>query len=219
MTMMDSRLRPVKDRLLGPVARSPIGRVDPMVVSGLALALGLASAVSAADGLAVVSVALWLASRLADGIDGTVARETGRASDFGGLVDVVFDTISYAAVPIGLGFAVDDRVGWIAVAVALATFYVNSLSWAYLSALLEKRGAVHRHASPPTTGARTATSTVMPRGLIEGTETIVLFTVALAVPAWSTTVWWTMAVLVAVTTIERLRWARHQLDANAPDAS
>ncbi|MFN3254212.1 MAG: CDP-alcohol phosphatidyltransferase family protein [Ilumatobacter sp.] len=217
--MMDSRLRPVKDRLLGPVARSSIGRLDPMVISGCALALGVASAVSAAAGLVVISVALWLASRLADGVDGAVARESGRASDIGGLVDIVFDTVSYAAIPIGLGFAVDDRAGWIAVSVVLATFYVNSLSWAYVAALLEKRGAAQRTSARPMTASPNRTSTVMPRGLIEGTETIVLFTVALAVPTWSTTVWWTMAALVAATTIERLCWARHALDATTWGAS
>ena len=69
---------------------------------------------------------------------------SGRSSDIGGLLDFVFDTIGYAAVPLGLAFGIDDRGTWIATAVLLATFYLNAVSLGYVAALLEKRslGAV-----------------------------------------------------------------------------
>ncbi len=199
-TMLDSTLRPAKDRLLGPLARGPVGRLPPMWISVIGLLFTLAAAVAAAQQLAVIGLTLWLVGRVADGVDGLVARSRDRASDLGGLTDIVADVVGYAAIPVGIAFGIDDRAGWIATSVLLATFYVNVTSWAYLSAILEKRDLSARSSGQPT-------SVAMPRGLIEGTETIVFFSVALFFLDAATTVWWIMAAAVAVTTAERLRWA------------
>lgn len=198
--MLDSTLRPVKDRMLGPIARGPVGVLPPVAISTIGLALTLAAAVAASQRMAVLGLGLWLLGRIADGLDGLVARSRQSDSDIGGLIDIVFDVIGYAAVPVGIAFGVDDRAGWVATGVLLATFYVNATSWAYLSALLEKRSV-----GAPRTGRSTAVS--IPRGLVEGTETIVFFSVALLFLDAATTVWWIMAAAVVVTTAERLRWA------------
>lgn len=198
--MLDSVLRPVKDRYLGPVVAGPVGRLHPMVMSGLSLLTAIGAGVAASQRLAFVAVALWLLSRIADGLDGAVARARGTASDLGGFVDIVFDTIGYAAVPLGVAAGIDTRAGWIVTAVLLATFYVNAVSWTYIAAVLEKRGP---------TGA--VTSVVMPRGLVEGTETIVFFALALAVPSIAVWVFGVMAAAVAITVIERLWWSRSVL--------
>ena len=55
------------------------------------------------------------------------------------------------------------------------------------------------------------TSTILPRGLIEGTETIVFFTLALAAPSIAWIVWTAMAVAVVCTVAERTRWIARQL--------
>ncbi len=199
--MLDGQLRPAKDRLLAPLTAGPLANVPPVALSALALAAAIGASVAAWQQLAVVAVALWLLSRLADGLDGSVARHQGTATDRGGLIDIVSDTIGYAVIPIGVAAGIDTRAAWITVAVLLATFYVNAVSWTYLAALLEKRAA-----GAIATGA--STSTIMPRGLVEGTETIVFFTVALA---WSGGAVATLAVMsaaVAVTIVERLWWSR-----------
>lgn len=190
----------MKDRLLGPVARGPLANMAPGWISLIGLFLTLGAAFAASEQLAAAAVALWLGGRLADGLDGLVARSSDRDSDLGGLTDIVFDVIGYAAIPIGVAFGVDDRGVWIATAVLLATFYVNATSWAFLSAILEKRNL-----GAYSTGQSTSVS--IPRGLVEGTETIVLFTIALAFLDAATTVWWIMAVAVAITAAERIRWA------------
>jgi phosphatidylglycerophosphate synthase len=202
--MLDERLRPAKDRVIAPLTSGPLASVPPVVLSLTALAAAVGAAVAAWRELAVVAVGLWLLSRLADGLDGAVARHQGTASDGGGLLDIVADTVGYAVIPIGIAAAIDTKAAWITVAVLLATFYVNAVSWTYLAALLEKRsrGAV-------ATGA--STSTVMPRGLVEGTETIVFFTVALAWPGGAVGVLAVMAAAVIVTIMERLWWARSVL--------
>jgi phosphatidylglycerophosphate synthase len=202
--MLDAPLRPAKDRLLGPVIRGPLGRIPPLAFSTLALMAALGAASAAWTRFAGLAVALWLLSRLSDGLDGAVARHQGTASDRGGLVDIVFDTIGYAVVPLGIAAGINSQAAWIVVAMLLATFYVNGVSWTYLAALLEKRsvGANHGGAS---------TSTIMPRGLVEGSETIVFYTVALAWPGGALAVLGAMAAAVAVTVIERMWWARRVL--------
>lgn len=202
--MLDSALRPIKDRLLSPLTATPVVRVHPTVISLIGLALGLGAALAASQRLAVVAVVAWLAGRLADGMDGLAARTSGRESDFGGLLDFTFDTIGYASVPIGVAFGLDTRTGWIVTAVLLASFYLNAVTLGYVAALLEKRG------TEAATQQR-ATSAVLPRGLIEGTETIVFFTLALAFIDASPWIWGTMAVLVVVTALERVRWAAREL--------
>jgi phosphatidylglycerophosphate synthase len=202
--MLDGRLRPAKDRLLAPFVGGPIGHVPPLALSVASLVLALTAAAAAWQQLSVVAVATWLLSRLADGLDGAVARHAHRASDRGGLVDIVSDTVGYAAIPLGIAAGIDTRDAWITVAVLLASFYVNAVSWTYLAALLEKR-------SQGAMAAETATSTIMPRGLVEGTETIVFFTVALAWPSGATVVLGVMAAAVGVTIVERLWWARKVL--------
>lgn len=202
--MLDSMLRPLKDRLLSPAARTPIVRVHPLLITAVGLGLTLAAAVAAWQRLPALAVVLWLLGRLADGLDGPVARASGRTSDIGGLIDFVVDTIGYAAIPLGLAFGMDERATWIATAVLLATFYLNAVSLGYVAALMEKRSS---GAEPE---GRT-TSAPLPRGVIEGTETIAFFTVALAWPDAATTIWWLMAAAVVVTALERVRWASREL--------
>ena len=133
--MFDSTLRPVKDRVLGRVAQTPVGRLHPTTISSVGLIASLGAAAAAWQSLPWLAVGLWLFGRLADGLDGAVARSSDRSSDAGGLIDFVFDTIGYAAVPLGLAFGLDDRATWIATAVLLAAFYVNAVSLGYIAAL------------------------------------------------------------------------------------
>ncbi len=206
--MFDSTLRPVKDAALSPFAAGPASRLHPLTVSVAGLGVSLAAAVAAWRGAVVLSVALWLLGRLLDGFDGTLARATGRQSDLGGLLDFLFDTVGYLAVPLGLALAVDDRTTWITTAVVLATFYLNAVSLGQVAAVLEKRARGAAASGAPT-------STVLPRGLVEGTETIVFFTIALAVPSLAWLVWSAMAVAVVATVVERTWWIRHHLRAGA----
>lgn len=209
--MLDSTMRPIKDRLLAPVVAGPLGRAHPTVVSSAALIASIGAAIAAWQRLAPVAVALWLAGRVLDGLDGPIARASGRQSDVGGLIDFVFDTIGYAAVPLGIAFGVDDRTTWVATAVVLATFYVNAVSLGHVAALLEQRGRGAAARGEPT-------SVTMPRGLIEGTETIVFFALALAMLDHAWVVWTVMAAAVIVTALERVRWASTQLRSDVPPA-
>ncbi len=202
--MIDRTLRSVKDRVFGPSARVANGRINPALFTALSLAGGIGAGVAAGFGLRWQAVCIWLLGRAFDGLDGAVAREGGRSSDLGGYLDMMADTVGYAAVPIGIAAAQGSVGSWTWCAVLLATFYLNTMSWTYLAAIAEKRG---------TGAAETGESTTvhMPGGLIEGAETIVLFVLMLSLPDQST--WWfsAMAGLVMFTVMQRVVWAARNL--------
>ena len=204
--MLDLRLRRLKDRTLQPVATVLAPRVPAIVLSMLSLAAGLACAVAAWHGAIVWSLVAWWTSRVADGLDGLVARRRRRQSDLGGFIDLVGDTVVYAAIPLGIAAHADQRATWIAAGVLLATFYVNAVAWLYLSAVLAGRSQ-----RDDRTTASTTTSIVMPSGLIEGTETIVFYTVFLSLPSHAAAAFSTMSALVGVTIVQRALWARRVL--------
>lgn len=204
--MLDQRLRSTKEQLLGPLARACAGRVPATAVTAGSLVLCVAAGGLAWVGSPVLALISWLLGRTLDGLDGAIARADGSANDFGGYLDLLLDTVGYTAVPLGVAAAANDVTTWRIVAVLIGTFYVNTVSWLMLSALLEKRaaGAAARNER---------TSVTMPTGLVEGTETIVLFAIALAVPDIAGPVFVVMAIGVTVGVVQRALAARSLLAA------
>lgn len=201
--MVDELLRGPKEMLLTPLARGPIQRLDPIAVTVLGGAVGVAAAMAAWQGAYAPALALWLANRVLDGLDGTLARTTGRQSDLGAYLDIVLDHVVAAALALGLAVAAGTAEALLAVAVLLASFYVNGATWMYLAALLEKRraGAAAR---------RELTSVTMPSGLIEGTETVVFYSLFLILPGALVPLFGLMAALVFVTAGQRIVWVARQ---------
>ena len=202
--MLDRLLRPLKDRLIAPVARSLGFRFHPTTITLIAAAVGIAAAVLAWSGLYPWACALWIANRVVDGLDGAVARETGRQSDHGGYLDMLLDVLVYSAVPVGFALGRATTPLFIAVMVLLAVFYLNITSWLYLSALLEKRA----QGAPP---ARRATSIRMPPGVVEGTETIVAYAIMLLWPAAAVTIIWVLAAATFSRVLQRVVWAHRHI--------
>jgi phosphatidylglycerophosphate synthase len=178
--------------------------LSPTLLTTLSFVLCVGAGVAAWRELWWIAVGSWLVGRTLDGLDGTMARACASASDTGGYADILLDTIGYAAVPLGIAFAANDIATWQVVAVLLATFYANAVSWLMLSALLEKNAA-----GASTRGEQT--SITMPVALIEGTETIVFFTVALAIASVARTVFIVMAIGVIINIFQRSADARRLL--------
>ena len=204
--MLDHLLRPWKDRLVGPLARR-LDHVSPDATTLLALVVGLAAAGAAATRMNHLALGLWLLNRFLDGLDGAIAREQGRQSDFGGYLDLVLDFVVYAAVPIGLYLAHPGERTALGLALLLASFYVNAASWMYLSAILEKR-----HAGAAARGE--LTTVTMPPGVVGGTETVLFYAAFLAWPDRIDWLFPAMALAVALGVGRRLRWARRHLAAS-----
>jgi phosphatidylglycerophosphate synthase len=202
--VFDERLRAVKVNVLAPIAKRYSG-IHPLQFTGAAFAVGLLAAATATVGNYWAALLLWLVNRILDGLDGEVARLTGKQSDWGGYLDIVCDFVIYAVVPFALAWSLGSPGALFAVAFLLVTFYVNAGSWLYMSALLEKRRG------PGLQSSKTLTSIQIPTGLIEGTETIVLYSLFLLLPSYAPYLMVLMAFLVIITIFQRLSWAESQL--------
>lgn len=165
--MLDSRIRPLIDRSLAVSAeRLATAGVTANQLTGLGLVLGLAAAAAIAMGWIGPGCVLFLAGRVADGLDGAVARRTHSVSDLGGYLDIVVDFIVYAAIP--LGFALyDPSANALAAAFLLATIVVNGSAFLAFAIMAAKRRL--------TTAAQGAKSLFYLAGLAEGTETTAFY--------------------------------------------
>ncbi len=202
--MLDGLLRPIKDRVLAPVVSRTARHVSAFAVTWLAFCAGAAAALFAYLGGIPWSVGLWLLGRVLDGLDGAIARETDSQSDYGGYLDIVLDIVVYTAIPLALAFGDGSPNAIAAVAVLMGAFYINVGSWMYLSALLEKRLAAGIH----------STSVVMPPGLVEGSETVVFYTLFLLFPGLLVELFLIMASLTLLTAVVRTILARRLLYPN-----
>lgn len=188
-------MRPLIDPPLDRAGRALAARgvtADEVSLAGLGFGIGAALAVW--GGWFWAALCLVLASRLADGLDGAVARASVR-TDFGGFLDIVADFAFYGAVP--LGFVLyDPEANAVAGAVLLAAFYVNGASFLGFALLAAKRRLE--------TQAQGLKNLYYSAGLLEGTETIMFFVAICLLPAWFGYLALAFAALTAVTTLGRL---------------
>ncbi|CUX80156.1 MAG: CDP-alcohol phosphatidyltransferase [Roseibaca calidilacus] len=193
--MLDRHLRPYIDPPLnmigGQIARSGL---TANMVTLIGLAFGLAAGGAIVAGHFLLAVALILASRVADGLDGAVARAQG-VTDFGGYLDITCDFVFYAAIP--LAFVLHDPASnGVAGAVLLASFYINGASFLGYAILAEKkkmRSDAHGVKSLYFTG-----------GLLEGAETIAFFVALCLWPGWFAAMAYGFAALCGVTALSRI---------------
>lgn len=204
--MYDHLLRRAKQTVYQPLAtRTPF---TPNALTGLGLIAGLSAALLAALGLFRPALICWLANRFLDGLDGEVARAKDSQSDLGGYLDILADLLVYAFIPAALAMYHQTSVTWFATVFMLASFYLNVGSWMYLSSILEKRGQ-----GADKSGEITSVS--MPRGLIEGGETVLFFTLFLLLPKLSWLLFLLFGALTFATAGGRVKWALSHLEGEA----
>lgn len=175
LSMFDSRLRPLIDpplrMIAGVLARTGL-TANQMSIVGLVCAAGAALAV--VFGLFAVAFVLVALNRVADGLDGALARRLG-PTELGGYYDIVFDFWFYGAIP--LAFALHDpAANAVAAAVLIASFYANGATFLAFSALAPGQGLK--------TEAQGRKAIYYFAGLAEGFETIVVFLAMCAFPRW-----------------------------------
>lgn len=167
-------------------------------VTLIGLALGLIAAMMIALGAPLWALIPLLASRIADGLDGAVARATAK-TDFGGYLDIAADFLFYAAIPAAFVIA-DPALNGAAGAFLLASFYFNGTSFLGFAILAEKHG--HK------TDAQGQKSLYYSNGLLEGTETIAFFVLLCLMPEHFSTLAWIFGGLCFVTAGLRIYGAR-----------
>jgi phosphatidylglycerophosphate synthase len=191
--MFDARLRPLinpaLDRMGAALARRGVS-ANQVSVAGAAL--GALAGLAIGLGQPLEGLALVLASRLLDGLDGAVAR-AGRPTDFGGYLDIVCDYVFYLAVPLGFGFAAPANLPFALLLVA--TFTLTAVSFLAYATLAAKKGLETRAHGPK--------SFFYSTGLAEGAETILAFVLMCLWPAGFPQIAAIFAGLCLLTVIQR----------------
>ncbi len=162
------------DRMMRKLIDPPLNRIGSLLaargvsansVTLLGLALAFVAAVCLSFQWYTLGLVFVLFSRLADGLDGAVARASHK-TDFGGYLDIASDFFFYGAIPFAFVLS-DPAQNAISGAFLLLAFYVNGASFLGYAILAAKNNMQTR--------AQGVKSLYYSNGLLEGTETICLF--------------------------------------------
>jgi phosphatidylglycerophosphate synthase len=186
-------------RLLAPplaalaqrLVRAGVG-ADAVTFAGFGL--GVAAALAIALQRPLAGLALLLASRLCDGLDGAVARLT-QPTDRGAFLDIALDFLFYASIPLAFAVAAPQSNG-LPAAVLLAAFVGTGSSFLAFAVLAERRGL--KSTDYPAKGLYYL------GGLTEATETLVCFALMCLFPERFAFWAYGFAALCALTTVTRL---------------
>ena len=193
--MLDRFLNTALQRPLKRIAASLVAlglRADQMTWAGSVIGLTAIPLIALGQSeWALLSIAL---NRLADGLDGAMARLT-RPTDLGAFLDISLDFLFYASIP--LAFVLADPAGnGLAGAVLIYSFIGTGCTFLAFAVLAAKRGT---------------TSTAYPGkgfyylgGLTESTETIAVFVLMCLLPQWFGLLAYGFAGLCALTTVTRI---------------
>lgn len=193
--MFDHRLNTALRGPLTAMARQLQARglqADTLTWAGFAVGLlALPLIASGHSGLALLAIAL---NRLADGLDGAVAR-LGQPTDRGAFLDITLDFVFYASIPLGFALA-DPAANGLAAALLLFGFMGTGSSFLAFAVLAARRG-LHSTAFPNK-------GLYYLGGLTESTETIAVFVCMCLWPAWFAPLACGFAALCGLTTATRI---------------
>ena len=175
------------------LVRTGVG-ADGVTLTGFVI--GMAAAAAIALGRPLTGLGLMVASRLADGLDGAVARLT-QPTDRGAFLDIALDFLFYASIPLAFALA-DPAANALAAAVLLAAFIGTGSSFLAFAVMAERRG-LHTAAHPNK-------GLYFLGGLTEATETLLCFGLMCVWPQHFAALAYGFAALCALTIATRL-WA------------
>jgi len=192
-------LEPGLKRTARAIVRAGVG-ADAVTWAGFAI--GAASVLAITQQQYLWGLALLLASRVADGLDGAVARLTS-PTDRGAFLDIALDFIFYASIP--LAFAVADPASNALPAAVLLAAFVGTASGFLAYAVMAERRNLSSAAYP-------GKGLYYLGGLTEATETIACFALMCLWPRHFA--WWAyaFAAMCAVTIVARISAGWRTLD-------
>ena len=193
--MLDSRIVPHLKAPLRKIATQLHNRgIGADEVTLVGFAIGFVAVVAVANGHFLVAMVLMGLNRLADGIDGEIARQTG-GTDAGAFLDIVLDFIFYAIFP--LGFALyDPTTNALAAAVLVASFVGTGASFLAFDTFARNRDIEHPNFAYK--------GFYYINGLAEGTETIFAFVLMCLFPLYFSLIAYVFAIVCVVTAINRV---------------
>ena len=192
--MLDAAMRKIIDPPLDRFGRAAAKMgISANTVTITGFVIGMAAVPALATEQYWAALALILANRFCDGLDGAVARHS-RVSDLGGYLDIVLDFIFYSAVIFGMALGRPEDA--IAATFLVFSFIGTGSSFLTFSIIAAKRGV--------TSEARGRKSFYYLGGLTEGTETIGLFVAFCLFPDWFAPMAWVFGGLCWLTTATRI---------------
>ncbi|MEM7523823.1 MAG: CDP-alcohol phosphatidyltransferase family protein [Pseudomonadota bacterium] len=196
--MFDAALRRLIDPPLNRAgcALAAVG-VGPDAVTLTGLALGLGAAGIIALGAPLIALIPLLLGRVADGLDGAVARASA-PTDFGGFLDIMADFVVYGAVPFAFAVA-DPEANALAAAFLIFSFFANGSAFLAFAATAERRKMKNE--------AQGVKTLYYVSGLLEGGETIAFFAVICLAPDWFSPLAWAFGALCFVSAVARMALA------------
>lgn len=194
--MLDAKvLDAVRDHLESFADQLESRGIQANQVTWAGFAIGISALPLVAVGAELLAIPAILINRIADGLDGVLARRQG-ATDAGAFLDIVLDFIFYASIPVGFALQNPEQNG-IAAVLLLFGFIGTASSFLAFAILAQKRALK---------------SLMFPRkgfyylgGLTEATETISLFLICCLFPSLFPMLATLFALLCLVTTGMRIR--------------
>lgn len=193
--MLDKHVVPILKAPLARLAKSLAGSgwsADKVTVVGFVL--GLLCVLALATGHFTIALVFLLLNRLADGIDGELARRQA-PTDAGGFLDISLDFIFYALFPLGFAI-VDPANNALPAAVLIASFVGTGASFLAFSSMASKHDIAH-----PEFGYK---GLYYLDGLAEGTETVLCFVLMCLLPQYFVYIAWTFALICFITAVNRV---------------
>ncbi len=155
---------------------------------------GVFCVLALALGWYLVGLLLLLLNRLADGVDGELARISG-GSDAGAFLDITLDFCFYALLPLGFAFA-NPAANALPAAVLIASFVGTGASFLAYSRFAEMRNIEHPEFAYK--------GLYYLDGLAEGTETVLFFIAMCLLPSWFPLLAWLFAAICLLTAVNRV---------------
>lgn len=191
-------VKPVVTSLAKPLAKAGI-RADQMTVAGFVIGLGAIPALAFKQyDLALVAIIL---NRIADGLDGALARLT-EPTDRGAYLDIVLDFIFYSAVIFGFALA-NPNENALPAAALIFSFMGTGSSFLAFAIMAERRKLASMNY--PNKGF------FYINGIAEGTETIIVLIAMCLFPSAFAWIAWGFFGLCLITTVSRIIGGAHTL--------
>ncbi|MFH1300847.1 MAG: CDP-alcohol phosphatidyltransferase family protein [Planctomycetota bacterium] len=192
--MLDRPVRKVIDPWLeSPAAVLAALRISANTVTVGGFVLGMGGCLAIYHQQYRIALTLILLNRLADGLDGCVARRSG-STDTGGFLDFVLDMIFYGGVP--FSFALVNEQYLLPALFLVYSFLGTTGSFLAYAVISAKRGV--------TSDAEGKKSFYYSVGLMEGTETVIFFVLFCLLPEQFAMLAWIFGGLCWLTILLRL---------------
>ena len=192
--MLDGIARKLIDPPLNWTAKR-LAAVGPgaNAVTVFGFAVGLGGCVAIGFELFPLALLLIAVNRIADGLDGAIARRTG-STDLGGFLDITLDTLFYSAVPFAFAVARPE----FALSAAFLIFGFVGTGGSFLAFAVV---AAKKNLGTERSGKKSFFYSV---GLMEGTETVAFFALFCLLPNSFALLAWTFGGLCWLTTALRI---------------